>query len=80
MITFRCEHCHVLIQTHERWAGKPITCKQCKHVAICPQTSTLAPLRPQKAARPKKKVGNPDFFATLGAVGLACLVLMIMLK
>jgi hypothetical protein len=73
MITFRCTHCSVLIQTHDRWVGKPITCRQCRHVAICPPTSILAPLRTQKTPRPKRKVGNPEFFAALGAIGLVCL-------
>ena len=80
MITFRCEHCHVLIQTQERWAGKPVTCKQCRHVGICPQTSMLAPMRPEKTPRKKRKVGNPEFFAALGAIGLACLAWAIILQ
>lgn len=74
MITFRCAKCAVLVQTPPRKAGRPVTCNKCGHITICPQASVLVPLRPAKAARKKRQVGSPAFMATMGAIGLACLV------
>ena len=71
MITFRCAKCAVLVQTPPRKVGKPVTCNKCRHVTICPPASILVPLRP---ARKPRQVGSPEFVATIGAIGLACLV------
>jgi DNA-directed RNA polymerase subunit RPC12/RpoP len=77
MITYRCPHCSVLKQEPERKAGKMVNCPHCKQVSVCPHASVVVPLRPDRPVRKKKKVGNPDFFAALGAIGLACLYLVI---
>ena len=74
MITFRCGKCAVLIQSPERWAGRPVTCKKCQHVTVCPESSILVPLRPSGPSQ-KRSVGNPDFYAALGAIGVACLII-----
>jgi len=78
MITFRCSGCSVLVQTHDSKVGKPVTCRHCHHVTVCPPTSVLSPLRPAAAARPRA-VGSRGFLATLGAIGLGCIALVIML-
>ena len=80
MITFRCTKCAVLIQTQERWAGRPVTCKKCKHVTVCPETSILVPLRPARPPRKQRRIGNPDFYAALGAIGVACVILAIIVQ
>jgi len=77
MITFRCAHCSMLTQAPERKAGKLVPCHHCKQVCTCPQMSMVVPLRPSREPRKKKKVGNPDFFAALCAIGLACFVFAI---
>jgi hypothetical protein len=74
MITFRCEKCAVLVQTPARKAGRPVTCNKCQHVTMCPPASVVNPLRPPRAAGKKRQVGSPAFLATIGAIGLACLV------
>ena len=78
MITYRCGRCSILVQTPTRNAGKPVTCKQCQHVTICPPNSMLVPLRPPKAE--KKTVGSPAFWATVSAVGLARVALALTLN
>jgi hypothetical protein len=70
MITFRCAKCAVLVQAPPRKVGKPVTCHTCRHVTICPPASILVPLRPEPKDR---HVGSPEFLATIGAIGLACL-------
>ena len=79
MITFRCAKCAVLVQTPTRKIGRPVTCKQCQHVTICPPVSILVPLRPAPDPRPRKKrqVGSPEFLATIGAIGFVGLVWVI---
>jgi hypothetical protein len=74
MITFRCAKCAVLVQAPLKKIGKPVTCKKCQHVEICPPASILVPLRPE---RKKRQVGSPEFMATIGAIGLAGLVWVI---
>jgi hypothetical protein len=77
MITFRCEKCAVLMQAPPGKIGRHVTCNKCQHVTICPPASILVPLRPAPApasARKPRRVGSPEFVATLGAIGLACVV------
>jgi len=77
MITFRCAQCSILIQAHDGRVGRPVTCKKCQHVSICPPASILVPLRPEPAPKKPRQVGSPGFITTVGAIGLACLVWVI---
>ena len=77
MITFRCEKCAVLVQAPPGRAGRPVKCNKCHHLMTCPEASVLVPLRPPPPPKKKRQIGSPEFVATVGAIGLACLVWVI---
>jgi len=74
MITFRCAHCSSLVQTPDHKAGRPVSCKKCQKVSVCPPASFLVPLRPEPLSPKRRQVGSPGFLATLGAIGVACVI------
>jgi hypothetical protein len=57
-----------------------VTCKKCQHVTVCPESSVLIPLRPAPGPRLKRRIGNPDFYAALGAIGVGCLIIAMIVR